>query len=1205
MTHLFSRFSRRPRSQSSRAVTQTRNTSNDHATPTTEAYMMSAGKQLAETLENLASVIPVPFLAEFVKVAITVIKACEACIPLECMITETYRSQDATEIEESVKGLQQRVHQLALTIIELVPVGEVSADLQARIKGLHCTLDDIVKDLAELKQQSRFLLIFFRDINKERVDSCVARVDAALEQFHVAHEIRAEELLDRITSHCSAVTKQLDKIEQTVNDINKPHAAPSTVTIQDMPTKRELFYGRQLFVDDITYLLTNEAASRVCITGPGGMGKTSLALAVMESAVVNQIFRKEYQFWVPCVEAKSVDLLRRILYTQLRITAESYDTLDPLIRELDASQDRRILLLDNFETAWLSGHDQDKTSTYYSLGHHDFGIPPTDDIEWQHRELPSLDPAAARTSFKRIYPAVVDGPKLDELLDAIDRIPLAIVLMANVGKHSRASPEYLLEQWRQTGTDMISRGSSQSMDRTISMSVNREVVASNSEASTLLAILSMLPAGTTGSNLSWWAPRLSSHIAAIEILRTAALVEQGDGDFETSRIFVRPTIQAYMARQDRIPENIREQVHDTCYRYVLNHQSVPDDAKFKSDLVALGSEQTNIQGLLMQIDVRDLYPRALDALIAFSCYQLYTKPSTVVISHALEMASEAQVFVHHVAEAHHCLGKIFHRLDRYEAARQHFEEARRHFKSLRDGPDYLRAGICSMSLADTWARIFDDSQEIDDKERQREAALEAKAYLSFDASNKYHVARGLLAYGRFLHWTEESEEALTTLQSALEIFTELDRPASIAECLAYMARTYAWQGHQEDAGSAAERALSYAERAGYLQMIDQSLRLFAANRMWLGRHDEAFELIARALATTQAMGYPLGIAHNLELLGFNRAAKQDIGGSRVAYEGALAQFKNIASHEGRRSEARCAANLETIECNHRNSNDLRLGLKAPEVMATRGPDWEHMAFDTVISAYNKHHALVIRPDDVWICILTQFNYFVTANAELLRANFVAHEGKEKLSVTTEGTRYGLDFGAMSREMVDQLERSLVDPSLRAWVLPDFSTTAVTDTTVRVIVMMATLKAFFEYEFCGIECGIPRVTLLGERSDYENILGRLEKLKEYGLEAIAWYHLLRPVIARFVAAFDAPKSAANVDFWQKVAHYENMVRLYGAMFHQIDNANMPPSYGEVDVKLDDTDSEGKDETKRVRRYGGVRISWEISSSRAIDSDPRYT
>jgi hypothetical protein len=30
-------------------------------------------------------------------------------------------------------------------------------------------------------------LIFFRDINKERVESCVARVNEALEQFHVRY----------------------------------------------------------------------------------------------------------------------------------------------------------------------------------------------------------------------------------------------------------------------------------------------------------------------------------------------------------------------------------------------------------------------------------------------------------------------------------------------------------------------------------------------------------------------------------------------------------------------------------------------------------------------------------------------------------------------------------------------------------------------------------------------------------------------------------------------------------------------------------------------------------------------------------------------------------------------------------------------------------------------------------------------------------
>ena len=69
------------------------------------------------------------------------------------------------------------------------------------------------------------------------------------------------------------------------------------------------------------------------------------------------------------------------------------------------------------------------------------------------------------------------------------------------------------------------------------------------------------------------------------------------------------------------------------------------------------------------------------------------------------------------------------------------------------------------------------------------------------------------------------------------------------------------------------------------------------------------------------------------------------------------------------------------------------------------------------------------------------------------------------------------------------------------------------------------------------CGIPRVTLEGEKKDWESILARLEKLKQYGKETTTWYHLLLPVISRFVGAFDNLDAEENLDFWQKVAHYQ--------------------------------------------------------------------
>ncbi|KAJ7125545.1 hypothetical protein C8R43DRAFT_1075785 [Mycena crocata] len=192
---------------------------------------------------------------------------------------------------------------------------------------------------------------------------------------------------------------------------------------------------------------------------------------------------------------------------------------------------------------------------------------------------------------------------------------------------------------------------------------------------------------------------------------------------------------------------------------------------------------------------------------------------------------------------------------------------------------------------------------------------------------------------------------------------------------------------------------------------------------------------------------------------------------------------------------------------------------------------------TLLEAYTKDRALIVRPDDVWIAILSQFNFFICARAELLRANFVAHEGTRELTIDTGGNRYNVDFGHLARQMAGLVEKNVVDPTLRAWALPSFSTTTDNDTTVSSVLLMATLKKYFTYRFKMTGCGIPRVTLGGEKSDWEGILGRLEKLKEYGLETTAWYHLLYPVVARFVAAFDAPASAANIDFWQRVANYQ--------------------------------------------------------------------
>jgi hypothetical protein len=83
-------------------------------------------------------------------------------------------------------------------------------------------------------------------------------------------------------------------------------------------------------------------------------------------------------------------------------------------------------------------------------------------------------------------------------------------------------------------------------------------------------------------------------------------------------------------------------------------------------------------------------------------------------------------------------------------------------------------------------------------------------------------------------------------------------------------------------------------------------------------------------------------------------------------------------------------------------------------------------------------------------------------------------------------------------------------------------------------MMATMKQYFQYR-AKAKCGIPKVTLEGTREDWVDIYQRIDKLKGYSPEAIAWYHMLNPVLRKFVAAFDDPNSAENLVFWQHVLH----------------------------------------------------------------------
>ena len=154
----------------------------------------------------------------------------------------------------------------------------------------------------------------------------------------------------------------------------------------------------------------------------------------------------------------------------------------------------------------------------------------------------------------------------------------------------------------------------------------------------------------------------------------------------------------------------------------------------------------------------------------------------------------------------------------------------------------------------------------------------------------------------------------------------------------------------------------------------------------------------------------------------------------------------------------------------------------------------------------------------------------------MRAKFVAHQGKKELEVIFEsGNRHTIDWGTFAKTICDVIEENVVDAELREWMIPAFSTTEEKDRIVASVLMMGSMQKYFDY-LCTMMCGLPSVTLLGVKKDWELILVRLGKLSSIGEEPALFERLLKPVVQRFIRSFDEPAGKEVLEFWGQIAHH---------------------------------------------------------------------
>ena len=146
--------------------------------------------------------------------------------------------------------------------------------------------------------------------------------------LQLANDLRDSALISDLHTRLRNMANKVDDVHHKVEDIHTylftlkrsgTRLVSDSLTRQGMPLKPEIFHGRDDLVKGIAQLLLREETSRVCILGPGGMGKTSVSLAVVELPLIKKRFPGGNIVWVPCIEATSATLLLEILSTQLQV----------------------------------------------------------------------------------------------------------------------------------------------------------------------------------------------------------------------------------------------------------------------------------------------------------------------------------------------------------------------------------------------------------------------------------------------------------------------------------------------------------------------------------------------------------------------------------------------------------------------------------------------------------------------------------------------------------------------------------------------------------------------------------------------------------------------------------------------------------------------------------------------------------------------
>ncbi|KAJ7822585.1 P-loop containing nucleoside triphosphate hydrolase protein [Mycena leptocephala] len=274
-----------------------------------------------------------------------------------------------------------------------------------------------------------------------------------------------------------------------------------------LPSQPKIFHGRDSELSDILHLFS-QGTPRIAVLGTGGMGKTSLAKAVIHHTEITERYN-QHRFFVACDSAATQVELAALIGAHVGLKPGK-DLTHPVIQYFSSSSDS-LLILDNLETLWEPAESQGKIEEFLSLltgvAHLALlitmrGAERPTKVAWTHPFLPLLKPleqAAARQTFIDIADNTHDPKEVDKVLSLTDNMPLAISLIAHLADSEGCS--HVLSHWEEEKTSLISDGYDRTSNLDLSISLSLSSPRLNPHSKDLLSLLSMLPDGLSDVEL--------------------------------------------------------------------------------------------------------------------------------------------------------------------------------------------------------------------------------------------------------------------------------------------------------------------------------------------------------------------------------------------------------------------------------------------------------------------------------------------------------------------------------------------------------------------------------------------------------------------------------------------------------------------------------------------------------------------------------